>query len=217
MKTIIGKIVVDVLTSVYQPFWFAILLSVMSMYFYLYVNYPQEAGKGWKQAVRTWIKTFKKDREFRKRYFLVFYITMVLFKTLVNRNMWMNPLSDVWGVWGIYRYDQATKTWVITSECIENLILLMPYIMLVFWNFEEKIFGKRVYLRKIIRKSIEIAFLSSLTIELLQLFLRLGTFQISDLFFNTLGGLIGGILYFWVNLIGERRRMRKEKLAGKYR
>ena len=56
-----------------------------------------------------------------------------------------------------------------------------------------------MYIGKIILKSIQIAFLSSLTIELLQLFLRLGTFQISDLFFNTIGGLAGGIIYFLVN------------------
>ena len=44
---------------------------------------------------------------------------------------------------------------------------------------------------------------------LLQLFLRLGTFQISDLFFNTIGGLAGGIIYFLVNAVAERiRRMR---------
>ena len=77
----------------------------------------------------------------------------------------------------------------------------MPYIILMFWNFEEKIFGKKVYIGKIILKSIQIAFLSSLTIELLQLFLRLGT---SDLFFNTIGGLTGGIIYFLVNAVAER-------------
>ena len=82
----------------------------------------------------------------------------------------------------------------------------MPYIVLMFWNFEEKIFGKKVYIGKIILKSIQIAFLSSLTIELLQLFLRLGTFQISDLFFNTIGGLTGGIIYFLVNAVAERMR-----------
>lgn len=209
MKTIIGKIIIDVLTSIYQPFWFAILLSIMTMFFYLYVKCPEGAGKGWKAAVYTWISHFKKDREFRKKYILFFYITMILFKTLINRNMWLNPLSDVWGVWGIYRYDSVTGQRVLTSECIENFLLLMPYIILIFWNFEEKIFGKKVYIGEIIIKSIKLAFLSSLTIELLQLFLRLGTFQISDLFFNTIGGLVGGILYFGVNVLVERiRRIR---------
>lgn len=46
MKTIIGKITIDILTSIYQPFWFAILLSTMTMFFYLYVKCPEGAGKG---------------------------------------------------------------------------------------------------------------------------------------------------------------------------
>ena len=41
------------------------------------------------------------------------------------------------------------------------------------------------------------AFLFSLAIEFLQLFLRLGTFQLSDLFYNTLGGVLGGMIY-WI-------------------
>ncbi|WP_262369700.1 VanZ family protein [Enterococcus faecium] len=39
-------------------------------------------------------------------------------------------------------------------------------------------------------------FLFSLSIEFTQLFFRLGTFQLSDLFYNTLGGLIGALLYW---------------------
>ena len=70
MKTIIGKITIDILTSIYQPFWFAILLSIMTMFFYLYVKCPEGAGKGWKAAIRTWIVHFKRDREFRKKYIL---------------------------------------------------------------------------------------------------------------------------------------------------
>lgn len=206
MKKIIENIIIDILTSIYQPFGVALLLATMSMFFYLYVKCPEGAGKGWKTAVHTWINYFKKVKAFRKKYILFFYITMVLFKTLINRNICMNPLSDIWGVWGIYTYNSVTGQRVLTSECIENFLLLMPYIILIFWNFEEKIFGKKVYIGKIVLESIKIAFLSSLTIELLQLLLRLGTFQISDLFFNTVGGLVGGIIYFLVNAVMERIR-----------
>ena len=45
--------------------------------------------------------------------------------------------------------------------------------------------------------AIAISFLSSFAIEMLQLFLRLGTWQLSDLCFNTLGGVIGGLIY-WI-------------------
>ncbi|RHO82085.1 VanZ family protein [Ruminococcus sp. AF42-9BH] len=36
----------------------------------------------------------------------------------------------------------------------------------------------------------------SFIIEFLQLLFHLGTFQISDLCYNTLGGTIGGVIYF---------------------
>ncbi len=42
----------------------------------------------------------------------------------------------------------------------------------------------------------EINFLFFLAIEFSQLFLRLGTFQLLDLFYNTLGGLLGGLVYW---------------------
>ena len=32
-------------------------------------------------------------------------------------------------------------------------------------------------------------------IEMLQLLLRLGTFQLSDIFYNTVGGVLGGVCY----------------------
>lgn len=43
-----------------------------------------------------------------------------------------------------------------------------------------------------------IAFIFSISIEALQLFLRLGTFQLSDLFYNTVGGMIGGLMYYGI-------------------
>ena len=55
-------------------------------------------------------------------------------------------------------------------------------------------------------KSIEVVFAFSLSIEFLQLFLRLGTFQLSDLFYNTLGGLIGGLIYWCGYKITHRNK-----------
>ena len=36
----------------------------------------------------------------------------------------------------------------------------------------------------------------SISIEMLQLLLRLGTFQLSDIFYNTVGGVVGGLVYY---------------------
>ena len=36
----------------------------------------------------------------------------------------------------------------------------------------------------------------SISLEMLQLLLRLGTFQLSDIFYNTVGGVLGGLVYY---------------------
>ena len=40
-----------------------------------------------------------------------------------------------------------------------------------------------------------------LSIETLQLLLRLGTFQLSDIFYNTVGGVIGGLMYYGIRKV----------------
>nr|WP_296194509.1 hypothetical protein [uncultured Anaerobutyricum sp.] len=79
----------------YQPFWFAVLLTNM------YAYQPTNTGKGSKVACLAGIRTFKNSLYFRKLFCLIFFTVMILFRTLLNRNMWMNPLSDVMGGWDI--------------------------------------------------------------------------------------------------------------------
>ena len=105
----------------------------------------------------------------------------------------MNPLSDVmggWDIWGTVNGEQK-----LTTECIENVIMMMPFSAVVMWTFEEKIGNGW---KKILWQSGKIAFIFSISIEMLQLFLRLGTFQLSDLFYNTVGGMIGGLMYYGI-------------------
>ena len=84
----------------------------------------------------------------------------------------------------------------LTTECIENVFLMMPFTAIVMWTFEVK--------KNIVWKSIKIAFLFSVMIELLQLLLRLGTFQISDIVYNTVGGMLGGLVYVVVKQLMKR-------------
>ena len=123
-------------------------------------------------------------------FFLTFYTTMILFRTLLNRDMWMNSLSDVMANWWIWKYGED-GTRYLTTECIENLMLFIPFTILLFWTAGKKILKKQRFLN-IVWTGLKITFVFSLSIELLQLFLRLGTFQVSDLTYNTLGGGIGG-------------------------
>lgn len=196
METI-KPIITNVLTSLYQPFWFATIMAVLFMF--VYKNYSSV-----KQAVKDWMTWFKTDSHFRKMFFLVFYTVMILFRTLLNRNMWMNPLSDVIGVWGLYNANGD-----FTTECLENMALFIPFIILLLWVARDKMLTK-VTLCSILLKSIKITFLFSFAIEMLQLFLRLGTWQLSDLFYNTLGGVIGGMIYYIGYRIKNRRRSEKK-------
>ena len=185
-------------TALYQPFWFAVLLTIFILFFYMYAYQPTDVGKGIKTACLAWVRTFKNSLYFRKLFCLTFFVVMILFRTLLNRNMWMNPLSDVMGGWWIWS-TQADGTVTLTTECFENIALMLPFTFLLMWTAKEKLLkakGRQICFTSILWYSTKAAFLFSLTIEFLQLFLRLGTFQLSDLCYNTLGGAVGGVLYW---------------------
>ena len=193
MIKVFSKILTNILTALYEPFGFSILLSFLAMFFYLYAYEPGEAGKGWKSAVATWYREFKTSVIFRKLFLLTFVTGLILFKTLLNRNLWMNPLSNVMGGWSIWKTVNGEKK--LTTECIENVIMMVPFSSVVMWTFQEKV-GRGW--KKILWQSGKLAFIFSVVIEMLQLLLRLGTFQLSDIFYNTVGGMIGGVCYWGV-------------------
>ncbi len=184
MIEIISNIITNVLMAAYQPFWFAVILAILLTQIYLMA---EEVSI--KVIWEKWKENFIHNKKFRHLFYFFMYLTMAFFRTLWNRNMWANPLSDVIGNWWIYN-DKGE----LSTESFENLLLFVPYIVLVWVNFREKI-GWEGF-KRCMMQSVRISFLSSLVIESLQLLLRIGTFQLSDLFYNTLGGLIGGLIYW---------------------
>ena len=56
---VLAKILTNILTALYEPFGFSLLLSFLAMFFYLYAYEPEEAGKVWKSAIVTWYQKFK--------------------------------------------------------------------------------------------------------------------------------------------------------------
>ena len=99
-----------------------------------------------------------------------------------------------WWIW----HTAADGTVTLMTECFENIALMLPFTALLLWTVAEKIFcGRKITFERCVWISTKTAFLFSLAIEFLQLFLRLGTFQLSDLFYNTLGGALGGMIY-WI-------------------
>ena len=139
----------------------------------------------------TWYQKFKESVFFRKLFLLFFVTSMILFRTLLNRDLWMNPLSKVMGGWGIWETVNGEQN--LTTECIENVIMMVPFSSVVMWTFKEKTGNGW---KKILWYSGKIAFIFSVSIEMLQLLFRLGTFQLSDIFYNTVGGMLGGLVYY---------------------
>lgn len=185
MVEILSKIITSILTALYQPFWFSILSAVLFLFLYLYVR-----EHGWKEILRYWLVSFKTSNQFRRLFCLAFFVMLMLMRTLLNRNMWANPLSDIMGGWTLYDEDGE-----LTTEAIENVMLMLPYTSLLMWVLKSKVL-KKITIRSTMWQGMKFAFLTSITIEFLQLLLRLGTFQLSDIFYNTVGGLFGGMAYY---------------------
>ena len=51
---LLGRILTNILTALYEPFGFSLLLAFLAMFFYLYAYEPTIAGKGWKSAIVVW-------------------------------------------------------------------------------------------------------------------------------------------------------------------
>lgn len=204
-KTLLNSI----FQAIYYPFWFSLLFAFVFMFFYMFASGNDAAGKGKKAALKAWAAQFKTEAFFRKLFFFTFFTMVILFSALLSRTISINPTSNIWGNWGIWsESSDGTKT--ITAECFKNVIFMIPFIILLFWTFGERVLKNRSA-KVIIWQSVKISFLFSLTIEILQLFLKLGTFQISDLFYNTLGGLIGGLIYLLACNCSEKEKHSEEK------
>lgn len=184
MKYLVN-VIVDVLSVIYQTAGVSCLLAVLIMCVYM-LGRKQGVGP----VARAWAYQFRQSSWFRRHFFLAFYTCMLLFRTLLCRNVWGNPLENVIGIWGLHHDGK------IYTENFENLILFMPFIILLFWAREEKDHTKDKRIQEVLLNSFEISFCFSLAIETCQLFLKIGTFQLTDLFFNALGGMIGGIFYW---------------------
>lgn len=206
--SLIKLIITDILETLYQSFWPSFVCSILAMYLYLFKNYGIETDGTFKGCIKVWIKHLHTDINFRKHFLLLIVFNMILCRTLLNRNVWLNPLSNVMGGWTIWKVTQDGNL-VLTTECFENVALMFPFIILLMWTMKEKIL-KKIQFKSIVWVNTKISFCFSLCIEFLQLFLRVGTFQLSDIFYNTLGGCLGGVCYWmWWKIKKNEKKERK--------
>lgn len=180
------KILTNILAALYKPFGFSCLLSFL-LCFFTFMPITRLKPERLESSNPYMVYCIQSILFFRKLFLLVFVTSMILFRTLLNRDLWMNPLSDVMGGWGIWETVNGERQ--LTTECIENVILMMPFTGMVMWMFDVE--------KGVVWKSTKLGLIFSVSIEMLQLLLRLGTFQVSDIVYNTLGGMLGGLCYKW--------------------
>lgn len=175
-------IVKNILVSIYQYFF----ASVISAFLFSFV-YREVSKKGMKQTIQEWINEFKNNHVFRLVFLFSFYFAMLLYRTLICRSLWTNPVENVLGIWGLHRQDGTLYT-----ENIENLILFVPMTFLYLEMKKKQLVSRS---QRGMVKSVRLAFVVSFSIECIQLFFKLGTWQLSDIFFNSLGGALGALLW----------------------
>lgn len=117
---VLAKILTNILTALYEPFGFSLLLSFLAMFFYLYAYEPTAAGKGWKNALVTWYQKFKESVFFRKLFLLTFDI-----KELRDLMAYDEMELDMLG-------DQRTAMFVIISDTDDtfNFVVSILYTQL---------------------------------------------------------------------------------------
>lgn len=110
-------------------------------------------------------------------------------------------VGKLFGGWGLYEDGQ------FTTESIENFMLFVPFSILLLWAFQKELLGESENIRfgKTVWEATKVVAIFSFMIEFTQLLFHLGTFQISDLTYNTLGGAVGGVIYY----LGYSRRRKK--------
>lgn len=115
---------------------------------------------------------------------LSFYVSQVIGVTLLNRTITEEARYDL-DMIDVYRIAFSGNS-VFMTQLIGNVIMFVPFGILVPICFQ-RIRG--------ILKIILVSFLASLFIETTQLYTHTGLFELVDLLNNTLGGVIGYLIY----------------------
>ncbi len=162
----------------------AVIFAVLMMFFVILIS-----EIGLKKAVVMWIKRFKRNKKFRWQFVFFVYLYMIAEGVLFSRALFsMKPFSRLMNGWLIEKNGDKYN-----FESVNNILLFIPYIFLFYAAFFDR--DSKYKNKDIILNAAILSLFSSLIIELLQTVFCLGTLQFSDIVYNTLGGIIGVILF----------------------
>lgn len=124
-----------------------------------------------------------KPKEWYYGLFLLAYFALVLGKTVIYRKAGAIEEADTYPFWSYV--EGFTKRRYVLVQNLLNIILFLPFGFLL-----GGIFRYRKLLNGMLLSAV-----FSVVIELLQLFFEKGLFEFDDIFHNTIGGIIGLLLY----------------------
>jgi glycopeptide antibiotics resistance protein len=120
---------------------------------------------------------------------LVGYVFLVFSSTVFSRNVSLSRQYNLLPFWSYYEIAAGDKQLFV--EDILNVFLLMPVGLLLPLVFRNR--GYSFF--RLFWICIGTGFCLSLSIELLQLIFCRGLFELDDLFHNTLGAMLGYLIY----------------------
>ena len=129
---------------------------------------------------------------FKKPWLVLFllFLSFILVCTLFSRQS-IVPYKSI--LTGLNLYDNGR--W--NMQCIENILLFVPYTFFYLQALAPE---------KPLKAVFSLSLLTSLFIELSQLIFWLGAFQLSDLIYNVIGGMIGwGLWNTWKTVTKKMR------------
>ena len=159
----------------------AIVLSFIVVFAYLFIR-----DNNRKEIRNKLVSIFKKP------WLVLFllFLSFILVCTLFSRQS-IVPYKSVFK--SLRLYDNGR--W--NMQCIENILLFVPYTFL---------FLQALTPEKPLKAAFLLALLTSLFIEIAQLIFWLGAFQLSDLIYNVIGGMIGwGLWNTWKTVTKKMR------------
>lgn len=140
----------------------------------------------------------RKSKDALRRKCIYIYLTMILSITLFMRDYQPDPFKEAVGKWFLkYR----SGLWHHGN--IENILLFVPLCPFVFINIKNQWKENCI---SILWRGIALSIGMTLLIEVAQAIFHRGTFQLSDLFFNAVGGTIGLLIYLAARWIKGKMR-----------
>lgn len=144
-------------------------------------------------------KSAVKPKKILSLWFLSFNLSFIFQITIIGR---IGRHYDGWSVingdWNIFE-----NQYLLSSPQMRNIalfLMLMPSVFLFIKCLKSKALSAKLMMTA----GILFPFLISLFIELCQGIFSIGTFQFSDLFYNTLGGLIGTVFYIVIQKLHKK-------------